>query len=153
MLGMLTYAEQKQMEKSEIAKVLSCIEVFVFRRLTRGYPTNALNKIFATLHQQVLKNTKEDTSYYDVMVYLLENRKKTVVFPKDDEFLQSFVEKPVYLMRSKSRTIELRNPQTNINGRINFAKNGGLACCILHCYREWTKNCQNDRNENKKTYI
>ena len=38
------------------------------------------------------------------MVYLLENRKKTVVFPKDDEFLQSFVEKPVYLMRSKSRT-------------------------------------------------
>lgn len=92
------------MEESEIAKVLSCIEVFVFRRLICGYPTNALLKIFATLHQQVLKNKKEDTSYYDVMVYLLENRKKTVVFPKDDEFLQSFVEKPVYLMKSKSRT-------------------------------------------------
>ncbi|MGM9764003.1 MAG: DUF262 domain-containing protein [Candidatus Cryptobacteroides sp.] len=104
LLGMLTYVEEQHLEEAEITKILSCIEVFVFRRLICGYPTNALNKIFATLHQQVLKNKKEDTSYYDVMVYLLENRKKTVVFPKDDEFMQSFVEKPIYLMRSKSRT-------------------------------------------------
>ena len=112
------------MEESEITKVLSCIEVFVFRRLICGYPTNALLKIFATLHQQVLKNKKEDASYYDVMVYLLENRKKTVVFPKDDEFLQSFVEKPVYLMRSKSRTyIFDRLENGSSNEKINVIDN------------------------------
>ncbi len=104
LLGLLTYAEEHNMPQSEITEILSCIEIFVFRRLICGYPTNALLKMFATLHQQVLKNKKEEDSYYDVMVYLLENRKRTVVFPKDDEFRQSFIEKPVYLMRPKSRT-------------------------------------------------
>ncbi len=104
LLGLLTYAEEQNMPQSEITEILSCIEIFVFRRLICGYPTNALLKMFATLHQQVLKNKKEEDSYYDVMVYLLENRKRTVVFPKDDEFRQSFIEKPVYLMRPKSRT-------------------------------------------------
>ena len=104
LLGLLTYAEEQNMSQSEITEILSCIEIFVFRRLICGYPTNALLKMFATLHQQVLKNKKEEDSYYDVMVYLLENRKRTVVFPKDDEFRQSFIEKPVYLMRPKSRT-------------------------------------------------
>lgn len=104
LLGLLTYAEEHNMTQSEITEILSCIEIFVFRRLICGYPTNALLKMFATLHQQVLKNKKEEDSYYDVMVYLLENRKRTVVFPKDDEFRQSFIEKPVYLMRPKRRT-------------------------------------------------
>ena len=126
-LGLLNYAEEQHMEESEITKILSCIGVFVFRRLICGYPTNALNKIFATLHQQVLKNKKEETSYYDVMVYLLENRKKAVVFPKDDEFLQSFVEKPIYLMRSKSRTyifdrLENGNSKEKINVIDNVQK-------------------------------
>lgn len=104
LMGVISYAEETNMSEEELTKILSCIEIFVFRRLICGYPTNALNKIFATLHQQVLKNKKDDVSYYDVLVFLLENRKKTIIFPNDDEFLQNFLNKPIYTMRPKSRT-------------------------------------------------
>ena len=65
LLGLLAYAEEQNMPQSEITDIFSCIEIFVFRRLICGYPTNALLKMFATLHQQVLKNKKEGDTYYD----------------------------------------------------------------------------------------
>ena len=104
LMGFLAYAKDAQMEESEVKDVLSCIEVFIFRRLVCGYPTNALNKVFATLHQQILKNKRESDSYYSVMVYLLQNRRKTIIFPKDDEFVRDFTTKSVYNMRPKNRS-------------------------------------------------
>ena len=104
LMGFLGYAKENQIADDEVCKVLSCLEVFIFRRLMCGYPTNALNKVFATLHQQILKNKKKTDSYYSVLVYLLQNRRKTVIFPKDDEFLRDFTTKAVYNFRSKSRS-------------------------------------------------
>ena len=49
LLGLLTYAEEHNMLQSEITEILSCIEIFVFRRLICGYPTNALLKKIAIM--------------------------------------------------------------------------------------------------------
>ena len=98
-----TYAHEVQLDKSEIYKVFSCIETFIFRRLVCDLPTNALNKIFATLHSSVLKNKKDDDTYSSVMIYLLESRKLTSAFPKDDEFIAGFTSKNIYSMRSKNK--------------------------------------------------
>ena len=98
-----TYANEVQLDKSEIYKVFSCIETFIFRRLVCDLPTNALNKIFATLHSSVLKNKKDDDTYSSVMIYLLESRKLTSAFPKDDEFIAGFTSKNIYSMRSKNK--------------------------------------------------
>ena len=67
-------------------------------------PTNALNKIFATLHKFVVKNKKETDTYSDVMVYYLETRKLSSTFPKDEEFLNGFTTKNIYAMRGKNKT-------------------------------------------------
>lgn len=104
LMGFFGYARETGMTDEEIFNVLSCIEVFIFRRFVCGYPTNALNKVFATLHQQILKNKKSEDGYCDVMVYLLQNRRKTIIFPKDDEFVRDFTTKSVYSMRAKNRS-------------------------------------------------
>ena len=67
-------------------------------------PTNALNKIFANLHSSVIKNLKDsDSTYSAIMIYILESKKLSGSFPKDEEFLNGFTTKNIYSMRGKNR--------------------------------------------------
>lgn len=131
LMGFFGYTKDIQMGQDEIFKVLSCIEVFIFRRFVCGYPTNALNKVFATLHQQIIKNKKAEDDYYDVMVYLLQNRRKTIIFPKDDEFIRDFTTKSVYNMRPKNRSYifdRLENGSSKEkNNVIDYIQKGDLS--------------------------
>lgn len=104
LMAFMIYASETGIYKKELVPVLSCIESFIFRRLMCDLPTNALNKIFATLHKFVVKNKKETDTYSDVMVYYLETRKLSNTFPKDEEFLNGFTTKNIYAMRGKNKT-------------------------------------------------
>ena len=103
LMAFWTYANDVQLGKDEVYKVFSCVETFIFRRLMCDLPTNALNKIFATLHGIVLKNKKEEDTYSSVMTYILESMKLTSAFPKDDEFIAGFTSKNIYSMRAKNK--------------------------------------------------
>ena len=103
LMAFLVYAKENDIEQEEILKVFSCVEVFIFRRLMCDLPTNALNKIFATLHAQVLKNKKDSNTYSSVMIYILESKKLSSSFPKDKEFLNGFTTKNIYSMRAKNK--------------------------------------------------
>ena len=74
LMAFLVYAKEVELPLTEIYKVFSCIETFIFRRLMCDLPTNALNKIFATLHDAVLKNKKETDNYSAVLIYILESK-------------------------------------------------------------------------------
>lgn len=104
LMAFMIYASDTGIYEKELVPVLSCIESFIFRRLMCDLPTNALNKIFATLHKFVVKNKKETDTYSDVMVYYLETRKLSSAFPKDEEFLNGFTTKNIYAMRGKNKT-------------------------------------------------
>ena len=103
LMAFLAYAKETGVEGAEIYKVFSCVETYIFRRLMCGWPTNALNKIFATLHDSVLKNKKKEDTYSSVMVFLLESRKLSGAFPKDDEFIIGFTTKNIYSMQAKNK--------------------------------------------------
>ena len=103
LMAFLAYAKETGLSGTEIFNVFSCVETFIFRRLMCDLPTNALNKIFATLHDSVLKNKRETDTYSSVMIYLLESRKLSSAFPKDDEFLNGFTTKNIYSMRAKNK--------------------------------------------------
>lgn len=103
LMAFVAYAKETSMDGDEIYKVFSCVETFIFRRLMCDLPTNALNKIFATLHNSVLKNKRETDSYSSVMTYLLESRKLSSAFPKDEDFINGFTTKNVYSMRAKNK--------------------------------------------------
>ena len=104
LMAFMIYASDTGIYEKELMPVLSCIESFIFRRLMCDLPTNALNKIFATLHKFVVKNKKEIDTYSNVMVYYLETRKLSSTFPKDEEFLNGFTTKNIYAMRGKNKT-------------------------------------------------
>ena len=103
LMAFLVYANEVELPSEEIYKVFACIETFIFRRLMCDLPTNALNKIFATLHTSVLKNKKEKDSYSAVMIYILESKKLSSAFPKDEEFINGFTTKKVYSMQAKNK--------------------------------------------------
>lgn len=103
LMAFIVYAKEIALESEEIYRVFSCVETFIFRRLMCDLPTNALNKIFATLHSSVLKNKRESDSYSSVMIYLLESRRLSSAFPKDEEFINGFTSKNIYSMRAKNK--------------------------------------------------
>lgn len=96
--------ENQKLSEDETIKVLNCIESFIFRRMIcSGYATNALNKIFSTLHYDVKKNLYEKDSYADVLIYILENKTGSAAFPKDSEFVQALKEQNIYRMQKKNK--------------------------------------------------
>ena len=103
LMAFLVYAKENEVENAELFKVFSCVEAFIFRRLMCDLPTNALNKIFATLHSSVLKNKRDSDSYSSVLIYLLESKKLSGAFPKDEEFQSGFTTKNIYSMRGKNK--------------------------------------------------
>ena len=52
-------------------------------------PTNALNKVFETLHGEVLRGVERGGGYQDVLSYVLLSKEGSSRFPRDDEFLGS----------------------------------------------------------------
>ena len=103
LMAFLVYAGEVSLPMSEIKAVLSCIESFIFRRLMCELPTNALNKIFSSLHNSVLKVKKENDTYSSVMIYILESKKLSSAFPKDEEFINGFTSKNIYSMQAKNK--------------------------------------------------
>lgn len=103
LMAFLVYAKEVGLPLSEIHQVFACIETFIFRRLMCDLPTNALNKIFATLHSAVLKSKRDSDTYSSVMIYILESKKLSSSFPKDEEFINGFTTKKVYSMQAKNK--------------------------------------------------
>lgn len=103
LMAFLVYAKEEEIRDEEILKVFSCIETFIFRRLMCGLPTNALNKIFATLHNSVIKNKTPENSYSEIMIFSLESRKASGAFPKDAEFITGFTTRNIYSMKGKNK--------------------------------------------------
>ena len=84
---------QARLKKSDVIEILRLIESYVFRRAICGIPTNALNKIFAGLMEDVDKD-----HYLESLRIALYQRN----YPSDQEFQQAFFIKDVYNFRSRN---------------------------------------------------
>ena len=103
LMAFFKYAADNNETEESYKRVLLTIESFIFRRLVCSYGTNALSKIFTTLHKDILKLKSENDSYADVMFYILLNKKGSSQFPDDNEFRQSFQTRNIYSMSSKNK--------------------------------------------------
>lgn len=103
LLAMLEYYQKGNIDEREVEKVLSTLEIFLFRRIMSGYYNTGLNKIFANLHNRILKLQYAEYTYSDVFIYLLQHGISYWDFPNDTQFLRSFEEREVYKMRSNYR--------------------------------------------------
>lgn len=103
-LNVLDDYHSNKLSENETVKIFELIENFIFRRLLCDVPTNALNKIFATLHGIASDLSKEEgLSFYDSVAYLLVSKSDSGRFPSDEEFKEAWATKNIYKMRTKNK--------------------------------------------------
>ena len=107
-MAFFDYAGKNGLSDEEKYRVLDIVEAYWARRIICNLPSNALNKVFATLHRDVLNNMNKavegtNPTYTDVLVYLLLKKGRSSLFPKDDEVKEDFATRQVYKMPANLR--------------------------------------------------
>ncbi len=103
-IDFLKYATETSLSDAEIEQVFGLVENYWARRIICNAPTNALNKVFSTLHYDILRiiekqrkidQTKE-INYYDVLVYFLLQKRGSAYFPTDNDIKENFPTRQIY---------------------------------------------------------
>lgn len=102
-LEVLRLYDENKLDISELTEIFLITENYLFRRAICDLPTNALNKIFSTLHREITRYEGNDLGYVEKFKYALLSKKERARFPDDDEFAERFTERPIYQMNSKNK--------------------------------------------------
>lgn len=97
-------------DRKAFLDVLELIQSFAWRRFIVGLPTNALNKIFMRLYEEV-----DVESYLESVQRALVAKKGTQRFPKDGEVLLALAERDVYNIKPKNRLYLLERLENHMN--------------------------------------
>lgn len=92
------------LQREHLIKILQQIESYVFRRAICGFPTNSLNKTFATVKKSIDKTSSQ--SYYESFVAYLLWLDSYRTFPRDDIFTSELTLKDVYSFRNSKYLLE-----------------------------------------------
>lgn len=110
-LSFFDYADENELGEDEKYKVLDVIENYWARRIICNYPSNALQKMFATLHSEILKvykhhkerNVELTLPYSEILKYVLLRKQGTSSFPIDNEVREQFPTRQIYRIPSSYR--------------------------------------------------
>ena len=106
LMAFLDYAQRQPLSAEEQVEVLHLVENYWVRRLICNRPSNALNKVFMTLHRDVVKLLEAalaGTTYLSVATYLLLLRSGTGELPRDKELCPALATRNVYKMPPGAR--------------------------------------------------
>ncbi|MDP4146949.1 MAG: DUF262 domain-containing protein [Bacillota bacterium] len=84
----------KKISDDELIEILNVFISYIFRRQICGYPTNALNKIFANLISEIEES--KETLYLDKVLSILSKKSSSGTFPRNKEFEIEFIQKDLY---------------------------------------------------------
>ena len=109
-MAFFNYAYEEGLTQDDECQVADLIENYLIRRIICKMPSNALNKVFATLHGDVLRLIKETeqrkgvkAQYLDVLKYFLLAKEGSSAFPSDEEIRAEFPVRDVYNMDRRQR--------------------------------------------------
>lgn len=110
-MSFFDYAEENGVDEDEIYEVLDVIENYWARRIICNYPANALQKMFAVLHNDIIKIYERHEKrgieltlpYSQILKYVLLRKQGTVSFPQDKEVKESFPTRQIYRIPSSYR--------------------------------------------------
>lgn len=91
--------QEKELSTDDVLKIFLITENYLFRRNICEVPTNALNKIFLNLNNEIRCYNHKADDYVSKFIYILLSKKWSHRFPDDNEFKASLAEKQVYRMR------------------------------------------------------
>ena len=110
LLQVLVDYEEGLINKPALVNIISLIESFVWRRFLVGVPTNALNKVFIRLYEDI-----DATDYVGSLSKSLLRKKSSQRFPRDPEVRASVREKDVYNIQSRNRSFLLERLENYMN--------------------------------------
>ncbi|KAB7790022.1 DUF262 domain-containing protein [Bifidobacterium leontopitheci] len=99
LLSLLEYVDDGEMTSTELQEVFHIVEDYLFRRWMCNVATNALNKVFAGLHHEVLRGVTEGSTYCESLKYALLRREGSGRFPDDEEFHHAYNQRNLYEIR------------------------------------------------------
>ena len=102
-MEVLRMFDEGKLDINQVTEIFLTTENYLFRRNMCDLPTNALNKIFLMLHNEIIRYEKNDQNYLEKFKYALMNKKERARFPNDTEFKEAFSERQVYMMNSKNK--------------------------------------------------
>lgn len=102
--------ESERIDKTQLIEVMELIQSFVWRRFILGLPTNALNKIFMRLYEDV-----DSGDYVASIARSLMKKKGAQRFPRNAEVLATVVEKDFYNIKPRNRTYFLQRLENHNN--------------------------------------
>ena len=119
-MAFFDYTSNDGLSENEIYKVIDVIEAYWARRIICNLPSNALNKVFATLHRDVLNHINKvgndnSPSYIEVLTYVLLKKGRSSVFPTDEEVAGDFISRQVYKMPANQRMFILERMENRDN--------------------------------------
>jgi len=120
--------ENGLIDKTQLLDVMELIQSFVWRRFILGLPTNALNKIFMRLYEDV-----DSADYVASIARSLMKKKGSQRFPKNAEVLSSVVEKDFYNIKPRNRTYFLQRLE-NHNNKEPVQLDGNSDITIEHIF-------------------
>lgn len=119
-MAFFDYTAKAGLTENEIYRVIDVIEAYWARRIICNLPSNALNKVFATLHRDVLNHISkaekgEQPAYVDVLTYVLLKKGGSSAFPADEEVAGDFISRQIYKMPTKQRMFILERMENRDN--------------------------------------
>lgn len=102
LLNLFSDLNQNIIDENILIKCIKLIRDYLFRRLVCEYNTNALNKVFQSLHKDLLSIDNYKENYYEYLATILIEKRGTAMFPRDEEFHQYFISKDMYKFKNKN---------------------------------------------------
>ena len=111
LLSFFEYANKMELDNEEKYTVLDIIEGYWARRIICYYPANALSKIFAILHGEIMKiykrhevrDIKLELPYSEILKYVLLRKQGTGLYPTDSQVEQNFPTRQIYRIPNNYR--------------------------------------------------
>lgn len=95
----------KKITPETLLSIIQSLLSYLYRRLVCEYPTNALNKVFASLSIELEKCKLTNDTYYERAVEILASKTGSATFPRDQEFKRSFIIKDLYKTKIDKYTL------------------------------------------------
>ncbi|EOH95251.1 DUF262 domain-containing protein [Enterococcus pallens] len=105
LLAILHDFNRNEIDEDVIIDILSILETYIARRMIAKIPSNALNKVIATLYKDINKIDREtNITLKDVLSYILLSKTNTAKLPDDQEILEKLRTNDFYNINSSFRT-------------------------------------------------
>lgn len=108
------------------------VESYVGRRIICSYPTNAMNKVFSTLHYDCLRLKGNDHGdYVERLIHVLMSKQGVAAIPKDFEIIKSIEDWDFYNLQFKNKIYILEKLE-NGNSKEHISVYGNDNVSIEH---------------------